>query len=408
MVSKPAIAFESVSKRFLWRQDRPRSLMELFLGAFRRQGGTRELWALRDFTLAVAPGEVVGVIGPNGAGKSTLLRIASGVIRPTSGHVAVRGRIGALLDLTAGFHPDLTGRENVFLTGALVGMRRQELERRFEEIAEFAGIGEFIDSPVRFYSSGMSMRLGFAVAACLAPEILLIDEVLAVGDQAFAHRCLERIQRLKSEGTAILLVTHDLGSVERLCDRAVLMEGGQQVAMGAPAEVISAYLERLAVGRRGLRHEQERRWGSGEIRLADVWLEDGAGERCPGLMAGSPLVIAMRYEASERVPGPVFGLAIHDETGHLLSGPNTRFGGLPLPPLDGCGLIRYRIPELRLQPGRYLLSASIYDERLVHAYDHWEFCLSFDIYPHASSPRCFGPLALGGSWEWVADGGEGG
>ena len=402
-MSKPAIAFESVSKRFLWRQDRPRSLMELFLGAFRRQGGTRELWALRDFTLAVAPGEVVGVIGPNGAGKSTLLRIASGVIRPTSGHVAVRGRIGALLDLTAGFHPDLTGRENVFLTGALVGMRRQELERRFEEIAEFAGIGEFIDSPVRFYSSGMSMRLGFAVAACLAPEILLIDEVLAVGDQAFAHRCLERIQRLKSEGTAILLVTHDLQSVLRMCSVAVLMNQGRVVAAGPPEDVVSTYLESLATSVNLLPHELERRWGSGEVRITDVWVENGDGERCRALRAGSALVVGMRYKTKEPVPEAMFGLAIRDESGYLLTGPNTVFDGFDLPVLEGVGEVRYRVASPRLQPGRYYLSVSIYRRDLVHAYDHWEYCLAFDILQDASLPRCFGAISFGGAWELKLD-----
>ena len=407
--TSPRLSFERVSKRYLWRRERARTFLEIFTGLVKRREPVREFWALRDLSLEVRPGEAVGLIGPNGAGKSTALKLASRVIEPTSGNVRVSGKVSGLLELAAGFHPDLTGRENVFLSGALMGLSRREMQALSDSIIAFAGISDFVDTPVKHYSSGMAMRLGFAIAASVNPDLLLIDEVLAVGDHAFTQRCIDRVLSLRDQGTAVLLVSHDLQAVRSLCDRALLLEHGQTVEAGRPEDVVNSYLQRLAMGEpsSGMadRHGQEERWGSGEIRLEEVWLEDASGARVSGIATGSSFAVAVRYTARQRLERPVFGLAIKDRSGYLLSGPNTLFDGLALGSVSGEGILRYRVGASPLQEGHYFLSLSVYDERLLHAYDHWEYCYSFDVYP-GSGARCLGALSLQGEWVHEADPGE--
>jgi len=404
------VAFEHVSKRYVWRHGRPRSFLELLAGFAEPREGAREFWALRDLTLQVGPGEAVGLIGPNGAGKSTALKLASRVIEPTEGRVTVNGRVSALLELAAGFHPDLTGRENVFLSGALMGLSMREMQQRYDEIVDFAGVGDFIDSPVRHYSSGMAMRLGFAVASSVCPDVLLIDEVLAVGDRAFSQRCLDKIYGLKERGTAMLFVSHDLEAVRNLCDLAALLIRGQVREIGNPDHVIACYLQELAESSGDMAQasllERQERWGSGELRITDVWIEDSSGSPAAGVSSGEALSIVMRYAARQEVGQPVFGLAIKDQSGYLLSGPNTRFHGLSLGLVSGSGEMRYHVSSVPLQPGRYFLSVSAYDTNLVHAYDHWEHCLSFEIFPGAGRPD-FGVVLMQGSWEWSGQKGRG-
>jgi len=399
MSAEPRIEFRGVSKCYAWRRERARSFLDVFTAILHRREPKTEFWALRDLSLAVAPGEAVGLIGPNGAGKSTSLKVACGVINPTSGSVSVRGRVGALLELAAGFHPDLTGRENIYLSGALMGLSRQEMHRHYEGIVAFADIGDFIDSPIRLYSSGMAMRLGFALASSVGPDVLLIDEVLAVGDRAFSQHCLERIYTLKGHGTSILFVSHDLEAVRGLCERTALLEQGQPIQIGPTNDIVNEYMRRVATDSGSQSDsEREERWGSGEVRIAEVWLEDGRGERVDGLAAGSPLAVAIRYRAVRRLQQPVFGLAVRDQAGYLLAGPNTSFDGLTVPELADSGIVRYRVPHSPLQPGRYYLSVSVYDSHLKHAYDHWEYCRGFDVYPVEGRPS-FGVLSLGGKWE---------
>lgn len=398
MSDSARVRFQRVSKRYLWTRERPRSFLDVFTGLFRRRGPKSEFWALRDLDLSVEAGEAVALIGANGAGKSTALKLASRVIEPTSGAVQVSGRVSALLELAAGFHPDLTGRENVFLSGALMGHSRRDMERRFDEIVEFSGVRDFIDNPVRHYSSGMAMRLGFSVASSVDPDVLLIDEVLAVGDRTFSQRCVDRIYGLKEKGTAILFVSHDLESARGLCERAVLLERGATVEAGPTDRVINRYLRRLAETQdHDVRQEREERWGSGEAAIEDVWLEDEDGRRSTGLDTGKALALGVRYRRTGAVDGLVLGLGLRDQTGYLLSGPNTQFDGRPLDEAAAEGTVRYRVPDPPLLPGRYFLSVSLYDRRLVHAYDHWEYCLSFDIYPGAGN-RCFGAVSLAGEW----------
>src|SRR4249920_387734 len=238
------ISVDAVSRRFRVHARETRSLKDLFVQ--RAQTGAEDIWALRDVSLSVARGEAVGLIGRNGSGKTTLLRLIAGIIKPTSGRVRTEGRIGSLLELGAGFHPDFTGRENVFLNGAIQGLRRAEIRERFDEIVAFAELEHAIDRPVRTYSSGMTMRLGFAIAAFLDADTLLLDEVFAVGDEAFQRKCFGRIAAFKSKGGTILFVSHDAQAVERLCERSILLSAGEKVYDGPTHEAIARYRRLLA------------------------------------------------------------------------------------------------------------------------------------------------------------------
>jgi len=238
-----AIVVRGLSKQFRrYHPDRPRTLQEACLHGFRRRGLTEHFWALHDVSFSIAPGRMVGVIGANGAGKSTLLRLIGGVGRPDAGHVEVRGRIGALLSLGAGFHHDLTGRENVYVNGVITGLTRREVAQRFDAIVAFAELQEFIDNPMRTYSTGMQIRLAFAIAVHVEPEILLIDEVLSVGDMAFGRKCIERIAQFKAQGCTIILVSHGMTLLGELCDEALWLHTGRLAAYGPTDVVVSQYV----------------------------------------------------------------------------------------------------------------------------------------------------------------------
>lgn len=246
---RPAVSLTDVSKRFKLYHDRPRSIKEMVL--HRRRAAYEELWALRDVSLHVEGGQNVGLIGPNGSGKSTMLKLIAGIHRPTSGTVEVSGVVGALLEIGAGFHPELTGRENVFLNGSIMGFSRRAIKARFDEIVDFSGLERFIDSPIRVYSSGMYVRLGFSVAATLDADILLVDEILGVGDEEFQRKCMARFAALDAKGVSVILVSHSMAAVQSLCSHAVLMNQGRIERQGPTAEVVDFYLRRFGDGGAG-------------------------------------------------------------------------------------------------------------------------------------------------------------
>ncbi len=397
----PVVVCERVSKRFWLAHDRPRSFQELVIGFWRRSRGGEDLWALREVTFSVEAGEVFGVIGANGSGKSTLLKIIAGILAPTAGQVLVRGRLAALLELGAGFHPDLTGRENIFLNGALLGFSRAEIARRFEEIVAFAELERFVDTPLKHYSSGMQVRLGFAIAVSSDPEVLLADEVLAVGDERFQRKCLERIAHLVRQGGAVILVSHNLDLVRSLCGRALWLERGEVRALGAAAEVVDQY--QTAVGApslagRGLASGIGQRWGSREVEIARVDLVDRSGQPRTVFWTGEPFAVRIWYQAHRSVARPVFGSAIHAGEGMVLTGPNTRLANRPIPVVEGPGLVEYRVEALNLLRGLYYLTVAVYDEYLIHAYDHHDRLYAFRVeQPPAISDR-FGCLYLPADW----------
>lgn len=383
-----AVLVQGVSKRFRrYPPDRPLTLQEAFLGGFRSLHSKEVFWALRDVTFEISPGVMAGVIGPNGAGKSTLLRLIGGVGEPTQGSIQVDGRLGALIDLGAGFHPDLTGRENVYVNGVVSGLTRREVTRQFDSIVDFAELADFIDNPIRTYSTGMQMRLAFSIAVHIEPEVLLIDEVLAVGDIAFQQKCLDRIAWFKSQGCAILLVSHNTAMVAQLCDEALWMRAGRLVAHGRADMVVGEYVaEMRAETRKRTPTAQpalhtsagtelrinENRFGSLEMEIVDVRLTDPLGVPVTELDSGAPLTVTIRYRAPQPITAPIFGLSITKVDGFVCYDTSTAVDGCTLPVVHGEGQIALHLERLDLVGDRYYLDVGVYKEDWTYAYDyHW-------------------------------------
>jgi ABC-type polysaccharide/polyol phosphate transport system ATPase subunit len=310
----PAVAFHHVSKKFRRgeRHDSLRDLIPSLLRLRRRRAedlGPQEFWALRDVSFEVHRGEALGIIGPNGAGKSTSLKVLTRILKPTSGERIVRGRVGALIEVAAGFHPDLTGRENVFLQGAIMGMTKAETIQRFDEIVAFAGVDDFIDTPVKRYSSGMNARLGFSIAAHLRPDALIIDEVLSVGDMSFQQRCYDRMLEFKRQGIAIVMVSHNLQAVSTLCDKAVYLKGEVR-ASGPTADVLAAYV-------RAQDPPKTTADASSPVQITSVAYE-GGGDTHRDVPSGSSLRLTVRCEARVPLDDVTFGFLVHRSTDHLL------------------------------------------------------------------------------------------
>ncbi len=398
------IRIEKVSKRFVLHHERPRSLQETVLNWLHHHpSGKKEVyWALRDVSFEVPAGESVGIIGPNGAGKSTLLKLVGRILRPTSGRIVANGRISALLELGAGFHPDLTGRENIFLNASVLGVSRRETVRRLDEIVDFAEIGEFIDVPVKHYSSGMQMRLGFAIATTVDPDILIVDEVLAVGDATFQRKCLDRIDHLRQEGVTVLFVSHDPNLVRSVCSHAVWLDHGRVMADGNAEVVAARYNDRSwqSAGPEPVSQDDEagdRRWGTGDVRIVNVRFLNGRGREKRLFRTGDPLVVEMQYHAEAQIERPVFGLAIHRSDGVHVTGPNTQFSGSVVPALDSDGVVRYKIDRLPLLEGRYALSVAARDWDDTTIYDYHDRLYSFRV---RAVDEKYGMIALNGEWEW--------
>jgi ABC-type polysaccharide/polyol phosphate transport system ATPase subunit len=361
----------------------------------RRGSRATEVVALRDVSFLVEPGSAVGLVGRNGSGKTTLLRLLSGIIRPTSGHVEVGGRVGSLLELGAGFHPDLTGRENVFLNGSIHGLKRAYIREQLDEIVAFAGLEEFIDLPVRTYSSGMYMRLGFAIAAHIDADILLLDEVFAVGDEQFQRKCFGKIFEFKQRGGTIVFVSHDAAAVERLCDRAILLRNGAVEFDGPTHDAIVRYRRLLA----GERDPDERgaglkEWGSGEARIESVALLGPDGDERTQLLAGEPFALRLRIAAETQVPPPRVSFELRDSSGLLLAGESQSTAELGWD--GGGGTVRFEVERPPLSDGRFQLRLGLSDESGARLY-HWlDDALTFVVYPPGDER---GVLRLEGHWE---------
>jgi ABC-type polysaccharide/polyol phosphate transport system ATPase subunit len=416
-----AIALRDVSKRFrLYRGRQVSTVKDLFVRLFVGQRGPglfsgEELWALRDVTLEIRRGRMVGIIGSNGSGKSTLLKLLGGILKPTAGEIAVHGRVSALIELGAGFHPEFTGRENIYINGVLLGLSRAEIRARFDEIVAFAGLETFIDSPVKTYSSGMYMRLGFAIAVTVDPDVLLIDEVLAVGDEAFQHRCVGKIQEFKARGKTIILVSHDLGSIERLCDEAIWLDGGRLRAQGETRQVVGRYLDHVAreeARALGVEHAEAEtlarsgtgaRWGSRELELTRVHLADRDDRERYLFETGEPCTVHLTFRAHRPVEDPVFGVGIFRKDGVCCYGTNTALEGLAFGKLDGEGGVTMAIERLDLIEGEYFLDVAAH-ARDGHPYDYHSRLYAFAV---RSRVRDTGVARLAHRWHLQPGGGDG-
>jgi lipopolysaccharide transport system ATP-binding protein len=398
------IRLDGVSVRYRVPHERYATLKEHAIRTLQRRMRYDDFWALRDVNLQIRRGEVVGIIGRNGAGKSTLLKVISRVLHPTTGRVRLRGRIAPLLEFGAGFHPELTGRENVFLNGAILGFSRAQMEAKFQDVVGFAQLGDFIDAPLRTYSSGMVARLGFAVATDVEPDVLILDEVLSVGDAAFQKKSAERIQAFRASGATILFVSHSLEAVKTMCTRAVWLEHGRLVAEGTAESVVHQYLERdQTVEAERLSAQMQlglaNRWGTRRIEIVRVLLTDAAGKEQTIFQTGDALVLHLDYVAHEPIPSPVFGVAIHRQDGVHITGPNTAFAGLNLPRLEGSGTVVYTIPTLTLLDGFYHISAAVVSQKNDETLDYHDRVCSFRVdNQNATLRERYGVLTLQGEW----------
>jgi lipopolysaccharide transport system ATP-binding protein len=369
---KPAVIVENLGKRYSrYHRDRPRTIMEAALAGFRKMGVEESFWALREVTFNVMPGQMVGVVGHNGAGKSTLLQILSGIVRPDEGNVEIAGRMGALLDLGAGFHPDLTGRENAHISAVVGGLTSQEAKRRFDSIVEFAEIGAFIDNPLRTYSAGMQMRLGFAVAIHTTPDVLFVDEYLSVGDLAFQNKCLDRILELKNNGCAIVLISHNAEQVQELCDQAIWLEQGRLKAHGDPEVVAGRYAGKMEA----ISGQPKTRTYSQQVEIRAVEIAKQSGQPTHSILqidSGDALAIDITYEAHQSFDRIIVGLSISDGDGQIYFNTHSGTASLDVAAPLGLGKVNLTVDRLDLPGGDYFVNVGLYapDWSETHDY-HW-------------------------------------
>jgi lipopolysaccharide transport system ATP-binding protein len=408
-----AITVDHVSKKFRLYRDRASSLKEMVTRRFTSR--YEEFWAVNDVDIRIKRGQTFGLIGHNGSGKSTLLRLMAGIHPPTSGTITSHGRISALLELGAGFHPDLTGRENIYLNGSILGLSRKEVDQVIDRIISFAGLEAFIDSPVKVYSSGMYVRLGFAVAVHVEPEILFIDEVIAVGDEEFQRRCFDHLYKLRRQGVTIVLVSHAHSLMQTMCDEVAWLDHGRLVEIGDPNTVVKHYIEAVNVtegerldaeaglagesadgsaGRSATRRQSSE--AAVQIVQVDVLGPDGRPTRVAG--SGDAMTIRLHFDATEPVDDPTFSVGIDHESGQNLVGTNTVFHQAATGRIEGRGHIDFVVPRLPLLPGTYLVDVAVTDKSMMHTFDHRLEEVTFHVQP-GSSPERSGLIDLGGHWE---------
>lgn len=391
---KSAISIDNVSKKFRLYHEKNQYLKTTLL----RGGRSRyeDFWAVQDVSFEIPVGSTFGIIGSNGSGKSTLLKCLAGILTPDKGKLTVNGRLSALLELGAGFHPELSGRENIFLNGAILGMTQKEIQQRLDDIVDFSGLDHFIDTPVKNYSSGMVVRLGFSIAANVEPEILLIDEVLAVGDAEFQLRCYEKIERFRQDGRTIVLVSHGLSQIEQMCDTVAWLEKSHLKELGSSFEVVQKY---NGASHQAIQRDDEDeigdRWGSGEATITKVELIK-SGIPTSLFTTNEDMKIRVHYDAPDGINDAVVGIRITHLHGMNVWGTNTKRKGTRIPHLEGKGFVDLDIPHLRLLEGTYDLTIALSDTAEVNAFDHWEKRVRFDVHQVGTFDE--GVAALDGSW----------
>lgn len=402
---QPIIQLENVSVQYRVPQEQIGTFKEYAIRLLEGKVRQRSFNALSQVNLTVHRGEVFGIIGHNGAGKSTLLKLIARVIRPTLGRIVVRGNVAPLLDVGAGFHPELTGRENVYLNGAMLGFSRDEMKEKFPRIVEFSELGDFIDAPLRTYSSGMSARLGFAVATDSQPDILIVDEILSVGDEAFQHKSYERIQSIKAQGATILLVSHSMSMIETICQRAAWLHRGQVMSLDHARVVVDQYLGRVSEEENKHFIEESARGDTSlhkeykPIEIRQVRILNSQDREQQIFHTGECMVIQIEYLAHEVIDSLEVGIAIHRQDGVHITGPNTGFAGLDIKMQPGVGGVVYKIPAIPLMEGLYQLSVALVNRdgnKMLDYQDHF-YTFRINNRGHDVSEK-YGLMTVHGEW----------
>jgi ABC-2 type transport system ATP-binding protein len=394
-----AVEIDHVSKKFRLVTGKDQTLKGRFLN--RKAPASDEYWALRDVSFDIAEGSTFGIIGENGCGKSTLLKCLAHILTPNEGTVKVNGSFSAMLELGAGFHADLSGRENVYLNGSILGLTRKDIDGRFDEIVEFSGLHQFIDNPVRNYSSGMYVRLGFAIAMNIAPDVLFVDEVLAVGDENFQRKCFEKFADYRAAGRTVVIVSHGLGALRTMCDQVAWLEDGKLVEIGKPSTIIDAYTGHSQPDLIGLQSDAQR-WGSGEIQVTGAALIHPTGKAVRELKTGDDITLRVHVRAALPVEEPALCLTIQRMDGAIVSGPGSRDVELPVGTVSGDGVFELALRDVSLLPGTYEIVSSIRDHHLLHIYDHLHPALRFTVNAGTHGERS-GVVTLRPDWSFTPD-----
>ena len=396
-----AVICKNLSKRFVINREKSSYIKHSIIDLFKRKQTQKEIfWALKNASFEVFRGETFGIIGRNGSGKSTLLKIIARILESDSGSIVRNGKIAALLELGSGFHPDLSGRDNIYLNGSILGLSKRQIRERIMDIIEFSGLQKFVDTKVKNYSSGMLMRLGFSIAIHLDTEILLFDEILAVGDENFQEKCLKKISDIRDQGKTIIFVSHDLGSVRQICDRAMLLHKGRVRGIGDVDYIIELYHTLLEDQKRhhlsGFEDDipgsteskagetedplgVNMRWGNQQAVIQSVAILAANNEPREKFHIGDSIRVLMEYNAPKRIARPTFGIGIHREDGVHICGPNSTFSGQMIDFIEGEGYVEFLMPNVNLMPGMYQLSVSLYNEKINVSFDHHNRMYDFEI-----------------------------
>jgi ABC-2 type transport system ATP-binding protein len=393
-MSTPAIRVEALWKNFRLYHERNRYIKAAMLRG--RRARYEEFWALQDVNLTVAKGATVGVIGSNGSGKTTLLKCLTGIYTPERGSVSIDGNLAALLELGAGFHPELSGTENIYLNGSIMGMSRKEIDDKFDSIVNFAGLEQFIDTPVKNFSSGMTVRLGFSIATHVEPEVLLIDEILSVGDQAFQRKSTEKIEQFRRDGRTILVVSHSLGLVQQLCDTVVWLEKGHVKMIGPATEVIAEYTGNTYGNFAREDASSKTRWGTGDAQVTQVAMLDGNDQPFDTLASGGEIRIRLEMTSHMRIESPVLRIQLETMSGELVWSTSTQRGTATLRVLDGPATAVLTIPSLPLADGTYYVTVSITDATGAMEFDHCQHWAKVHI--TGGQPNDGGVVAIPSTW----------
>lgn len=377
MTYSTAISVDGVSKKFRVYHEKNQYLKSALLSGKRAR--YEDFWAVDDVSFEVPAGSTFGIIGANGSGKSTLLKCIAGILHPERGRITTVGRTAALLELGSGFHPDLSGRENVYLNGALLGLTQKDLQKRFDEIVDFAGLGSFIDTPVKNYSSGMTVRLGFAIAINVDPEILIIDEVLAVGDASFQQKCYQKIESFRRDGKTILFVSHGVGDVTTLCSQVLWLENGKARSIGRAVDLVSEYLGASLGSFHKTNETSNERWGNGCVTVERVEVLNEHLESSDLVKTGHPVTIRIHYKRNEKVDDVIAGLRISHLHGTQVFATNSRRRGTDLGAFGEFGYVDLYIPRIPLLNGTYQISVDLSDSSELLTYDHWGQSKTFDV-----------------------------